>query len=244
MQRLRGKFSIPQFVGIQIPKHPGPEPEDTTTPEYTTWKRKLRKLTNFIQAVYLPWSKDVEKFRPPLDVIAELETYMNENVKMDQRNENIADETDVDECDRKENMQRHIGTYINQHMSRTIGFALSAPDVTYDTKKMIQLLRHEFSRKREKLFEGYKNRHDEEVSDILEEYAEILCEAQADKLAQNKAKTRMDKYLNDVQKSLEGLTDDDQNSHIAVKDDNKEFTLEDAGELKKEIDKKYTIWQI
>ena len=52
---------------------------------------------------------------------------------------------------------------------------------------MIQLLRHEFSRKREKLFKGHQRRHDEEVSDILEEYAEILCEAQADLHAQNKA---------------------------------------------------------
>ena len=68
MQRLRGKFSIPQFIGMQIPKHPGPEPEDTSTPEHAKWYRKLTKLTNFIQAVYLPWSKDVKKFRPPLEV--------------------------------------------------------------------------------------------------------------------------------------------------------------------------------
>ena len=193
----------------------------------------MRKLTNFIQAVYLPWSKDVEKFRPPLDVIAELETYMNKNLKMDQRNEVIEDETDVDEFDRKENMPRNIGTYINGHIRRTIGFALSAPDVTYDTKKMIQLLRHEFSRKREKLFQGHKSRHDEEVSDILEEYAEILCEAQADLLAQNKAKTRIDKHLNDVYKSLERLRDDYQNSFIEAKDNYKEFTLEDAHQLQK-----------
>ena len=107
-------------------------------------------------------------------------------------------------------MPRNIGSYINSHIRRTIGFALSAPDVTYDTKKMIQILRHEFSRKREKLFEGHNSRHDEEVSDILEEYNEILCEAQADRLAQNKAKTRMDKHLNDVFNSLERLRDDDQ----------------------------------
>ena len=54
MQRLRRKFLIPQFIGMQIPKHPGPEPEDRTTPEYSKWERKLRKLTNFIQAIYLP----------------------------------------------------------------------------------------------------------------------------------------------------------------------------------------------
>ena len=129
MQRLRGKISLHQFIGMQIPKHPGPEPEDISTPEYAKWKRNLTKLTNFIQAVYLPWSKDVQNFRPPLDVIAELETYMNENLKMDQRNDIIEDETDVEDCDRKEHMPRNIGLYINSHIRRTIGFALSAPDI-------------------------------------------------------------------------------------------------------------------
>ena len=68
---------------------------------------------------------------------------------MDQHNEIIADESDVDEFDRKENIPPIIGTYINGHIRRTIGFILSAPDFTYNTKKMIHLLRHEFSRKRE-----------------------------------------------------------------------------------------------
>merc|ERR1711923_368139 len=99
MQRLRSKFSIPQFIGMQIPKHPGPEPEDTSTPECAKWYRKLTKLTNFIQAVYLPWSKDVEKFRPPLEVIAELETYMNKNLEMDKRNAIIADDADINDLD-------------------------------------------------------------------------------------------------------------------------------------------------
>ena len=239
LQRLRGKFLIPQFIGMQIPKHPGPEPEDSTGPEYVKWYRKLKKLTNFIQAVYLPWSKDVEKFRKPSEVIAELETYMNKNLEMDQLNEIIADDNDVDEFDRKEQMPRNIGTYINQHIRRTIGFALSAPNVTHDTKKMIQLLRHEFSRKREKLFEGYLSRHDEEISDVLEEYAEVVCEAQAAMLARNKAKTRMDKHLDDVFKTIERLRDDgDQNSFIEAKDDYKKFTLEDARQLQKDIQKK------
>ena len=34
VQRLRRKFLIPQFIEMQIPKHPGPEPEDNTTAEY------------------------------------------------------------------------------------------------------------------------------------------------------------------------------------------------------------------
>ena len=183
MQRLRAKFAIPQFIGMQIPNHPGPEPDDRTTPEYAKWKRKLRKLTNFIQAVYLPWPKDIEGFRPPLDVIAELETYMKENLKMDQHNDLAPDDSNVDDCDRKKNMPRTIGSYINGHIRRTIGFALSAPDVKHDTKKMINLLRHQFSRKRETLFEGNRKSHDEDISHILEEYAEIMCDAQADNLA-------------------------------------------------------------
>ena len=55
MRRLSGKFPIPQFIGMQIPKHQGPETEDTITPEYAKLKRKLKKLTNFIKTVYLPW---------------------------------------------------------------------------------------------------------------------------------------------------------------------------------------------
>ena len=219
IQRLRRKFSIPQFIGMQIPKHPGPEPEDATTPEYKKWERKLRKLTNFIQAVYLPWSKDIEGFRPPLDIIAELETYMSDNLKMDKRKVVIAEKADVDDCDQKENLPQNIGSYINGHIRRTIGFALSAPNVTHETKKMIQLLRHEFSRKRENLFERLKSRHDEEVRDILEDYAAILCEAQADQLALNKATTRMDKHLSDVYKSLERLRHDFQSSLSKAKDD-------------------------
>ena len=84
---------IPQFIGMQIPKHPGPEPEDKTTPEYSRWERQLTKLTNFIQAIYLPWSKDVQGFRPPLDVISELETYMNSNLDI---------EKDSDEKDKRD----------------------------------------------------------------------------------------------------------------------------------------------
>ena len=52
-----------------------------------------------------------------------------------------------------------------------------------------------------------------------------MSEAQADMFAQNKAKTRMDKHLNDVFKSLDRLRDDDQKGFMESKDDYKEFTL-------------------
>ena len=48
----------------------------------------------------------------------------------------------------------------------------------------------------------------------------------------------MDKHLNDVFNSLERLRDDDQKDFIESKDDYKEFTLEDARELKKDVHKK------
>ena len=59
-----------------MPKNPGEEPKDKQSPAYRTWKRKLVKLANFIQAVYLPWNKDVQKFRDSDAVIEELRTYM------------------------------------------------------------------------------------------------------------------------------------------------------------------------
>ena len=198
----------------------------------------MRKLTNFIQAVYLPWSKDIEKFRPPKDVIAELETYMSNNLEMDKHNDNLGDKAEVDDCQEKEGLPSNIGSYINGHIRRTIGFALSAPNVTYETKKMIQLLRHEFSRKREKLFTRQKDDQDENARDVLEEYTEILCEAQADMLAKNKAETRMDKHLRDVSKSLERLVHTYNDSRNEVKNEYKDFTLGDARKLQDEIERK------
>ena len=70
---------------------------------------------------------------------------------------------------------------------------------------MIQLLRHQFSRKRAKLFERGDNELDTEFKDVLDDYAEILCEAQADMLAKNKPKTRMDKHLADVSNQSNAL---------------------------------------
>ena len=36
VQRLRSKFPVLQFVGMQMPKHPGEEPTDKQSPEYNT----------------------------------------------------------------------------------------------------------------------------------------------------------------------------------------------------------------
>ena len=237
VQRLRRKILIPQFIGMQIPKHPGPEPEDNTTAEYSRWERKLRKLTNFIQAVYLPWTKDVQGFRPPLEVIAELETYMN-NLEMDNDSDEKETRDESDDYEEKQSLPRNIGSFINAHIRRTIGFALSAPNVTHETKKMIQLLRHQFSRKRSKLFERQHGEFETVSNDVLDDYAEILCEAQADMLAKNKPTTRMDKHLADVSKSIERLAHCAHFQSDHSNDDYKDFSLEDAHNLEKEIEEK------
>ena len=141
-----------------------------------------------------------------------------------------------DDYEEKQSLPRNIGSFINAHIRRTIGFALSAPNVTHETKKMIQLLRHQFSRKRSKLFERQHGEFETVSNDVLDDYAEILCEAQADMLAKNKAKTRMDKHLADVFKSIERLAPANDNLSDQSLDDYKEFTMEDALKLEKQID--------
>ena len=135
-------------------------------------------------------------------------------------------------------MPYNIGCFINGHIRRTIGFALSAPNVTHETKKMIQLLRHQFSRKRSKLFERQHGEFETVSNDVLDDYAEILCEAQADMLAKNKPTTRMDKHLADVSKSIERLAHCAHYQSDHSNDDYKDFSLEDAHNLEKEIEEK------
>ena len=101
---------------------------------------------------------------------------------------------------------------------------------------MIQLLRHQFSRKRAKLFERRDNELDSDFQDVLDDYAEMACDAQVDMLAKNKAKTRMDKHLADVFKSIERLAPANDNLSDQTLDDYKEFTVEDAFNLEKKID--------
>ena len=141
-----------------------------------------------------------------------------------------------DDYEEKQSLPRNIGSFINGHIRRTIGFALSAPNVTHETKKMIQLLRHQFSRKRAKLFERRDNEFNSDFQDVLDDYAEMACDAQVDMLAKNKAKTRMDKHLADVFKSIERLAPANDNLSDQTLDGYKEFTVEDAHKLEKQID--------
>ena len=54
--------------------------------------------------------------------------------------------------DIEEDLRNLRKTYIGQHLLRTIHNALAVPNVSYDWRKGIQLLRHAKSRKRSCLF--------------------------------------------------------------------------------------------
>ena len=212
VQRLRTKFPILQFVGMHMPKHPGEEPKDKQSPEFATWKRKLRKLTNFIQTVFLPWNKNVKKFRDSASVIEELHSYMNicENSKADNiivhSNDGCSSSKEITE--EVEKVRYSAATFINQHIRRTINFGLSAPAVTYREKQMLQLVRHEFSRKR---FNLYSNQPEEQKytdQNIIEQYAELLCDSNADVEKENRRRAILKKHLSPVLQSVEKLYTD------------------------------------
>ena len=74
----------------------------------------MRKLTNFIQAVNLPWTKDVEGFRPPSDVIDDLEVYMNGNLDMDEDTDKIAERGENGDSEETQTLPRNIGSFISQ----------------------------------------------------------------------------------------------------------------------------------
>ena len=92
----------------------------------------MTKLCNFIEAVYLPWKSDRPVFRPYQEVLAELASFRRDD----------------------DNSLRPKDTFINQHVLRTIGFALANKSVNSETKKMIQLVLHQFSRKRDSCLSG------------------------------------------------------------------------------------------
>ena len=177
-QRLRAKFSIIQFIGMQIPKNPGPRPECAT--ELSSWERKMTKLCNFIEAVYLPW-KDVQRgFRPYQEVLAELRSF------------------------KYGNGDGHR-SFVNDHILRTIGFALNNKGISYDAKKMIQLVRHQFSRKRGAL-SGFLD--DSGINEHLEEMEllEVVRDNQLDVLGISKGKSAMNLDIEDLLNQYRSLT--------------------------------------
>ena len=165
VQRLRKKFSIIQFIGMQIPKNPGPIPDSAS--ELQRWERQMTKLCNFIEAVYLAWTNVRRGFRPYQEVLAELREFK------------------FGDDDGEPTVKT---SFINRHILRTIGFALNNKGVSSSTKKMIQLVRHQFSRKRGAL-SCYLDEDDRFDRAEEMEMLEVLRDNQLDILGHSKPKT-------------------------------------------------------
>ena len=146
VQRLNMKPLIVKLVGRGLPKDPGLWSGIREGQEFSKWHRKQRKLTDYIQSIFLPFSKTVSGMRVPEDIEEELQ-----NLKK---------------------------TYIGQHTLRTIHNGLNMPNISYDWRKGIQLLRHAKSRKRSFLFQTQKMEEKQSFDREEEDVAEILCAAQ------------------------------------------------------------------
>ena len=179
VQRLNKKPLIVKLVGRGMPKDPGPWSGPRTGKEFATWYRKQRKLTDYIQAIFLPFDKSVSGMRKPEDIEEELRTLKK--------------------------------TYVGQHLLRTIHNGLTVPNVTFDQRKGIQLLRHVKSRKRSSLFQDKDEEKKQSFGREEEAVSDILCAAQMKDLLGEKSNTRMDCHLKDVrtqQKKLFGMMED------------------------------------
>ena len=166
VQRLNMKPLIVKLVGRGFPKDPGPWLGERKGREFSRWYRKEKKLTDYIQSIFLPFDKNVKGMRAPEEI--------------------------------EEELRKLKRTYIGQHLLRTIHNGLTVPNVTYDWRKGIQLLRHETSRKRSFLFQDKKNEEKKPFGREEEDVAVILCAAQMKDLLGEKSNTRMDGHLKDV----------------------------------------------
>ena len=99
-------------------------------------------------------------------------------------------------------------TFINKHILRTIGFALNNKSVTSETKKMIQMVRHEFSRKRGVVMGSSPFGSDKVDGSIERELLEVIRDAQLDEICGGKSISSTDKYLEDLKKRYESLIGD------------------------------------
>mgnify|MGYP003723480399 CR=1 FL=1 len=95
-------------------------------------------------------------------------------------------------------------TFINKHILRTIGFALNNKSVTSETKKMIQLIRHQFSRKRGDTVGTFSDGSGKRDGSVDRELLEVVRDAQLDEICPKRMST-YDKYLDDVKKRYDSL---------------------------------------
>ena len=84
VQRLNIKPLIVKLVGRGMPKDPGPWSGPRTGKEFSKWYRKQRKLTDYIQSIFLPFDKSVTGMRSPEDIEVELrnlkKTYIGQHL--------------------------------------------------------------------------------------------------------------------------------------------------------------------
>ena len=148
----------------------------------------------------------MKKFRSPDDVLEQLASFMKDSEEED---------TSVMNSDNRKNIleneddlcvvRRSVASFINQHIRRTIGFALSTPAVTYKTKRMLQLVRHEFSRERNTFFSTSANERISSEPTFIEDYAAVVNEVHAEKAKTEKSNLNMDKHLQSVMKKVDKL---------------------------------------
>ena len=144
----------------------------------------MTKLCNFIEAVYLPWRSHRPSFRPYQEILDELASF-----KWDNNDDSIPPKN----------------TFINQHILRTIGFALNNKSINSETKKMIQLVRHQFSRKRDCcLPEGVRG---DKAKDIAEDrdMLDMVRDHQLDALCLGKPKSAVDVHLEELRLNCDNL---------------------------------------
>ena len=72
IQRLNMKPLIVKLVGRGMPKDPGPWSGPRAGKEFSRWYRAHRKLTDYIQSIFLPFDKSVTGMREPEDIEVEL----------------------------------------------------------------------------------------------------------------------------------------------------------------------------
>ena len=187
-----------------MPKDPGPWSGPRTGKEFVTCYRKQRKLTDYLQAIFLPFDKSVSGMRKPEDIEEELRTLKK--------------------------------TYVGQHLLRTIHNGLTVPNVTFNWRKGIQLLRHVKSRKRSYLFQDKDEEKKQCFGREEEPVADILCAAQMKDLLGEKSNTRMDCHLKDVrtqQRKLFDLMEDSLEEVQPISERN--FTVSSSRKLLEDI---------
>ena len=143
--------------------------------------KKMKKLTDYIHSVFLPFEKNINKCRDPFDIKAELQLMKS--------------------------------SYIGRHTLRTINNTLSIPNVSYETRKGIQILRHEFSRKRSSLFNQSDLANIEKFDEHEEDFTSLLNEALLIALLPEKQPTRMDHHLENVLAQYNQLGDQTNETH-------------------------------